>query len=162
MKGKQTRGRRWWKCLHYNELQYAEANSDHKWEHLKEAHGITKTGRKTPIPTGKIKFNNPFNPDNPIIRPSSAYIQLIITIIRKPFEDALVALVIICQLALSLIVNDMFYTFLKVVFLKIDDVLLRSSHIIRKWVIEYFEKRKKQLKKELKKCQSNVNFSFDL
>jgi len=45
----------------------------------------------------------------------------------------------------------MFYTFLKVVFPKIDDVLLRSGHIIRKWVIEYFEKRKKQLKKELKK-----------
>jgi hypothetical protein len=57
----------------------------------------------------------------------------------------------ICQLVLSLIVNDMFYTFLKVVFPKIDDVLLRSGHIIRKWVIEYFEKRKKQLKKELKK-----------
>ena len=56
----------------------------------------------------------------------------------------------------------MFYTFLKVVFLKINDVLLKSGYIIRKWVIEYFEKRKKQLKKELEKCQSNVNFSFDL
>jgi len=74
MKGKQTRGRRWWKCLHYNELQYVEANSDYKWEYLKEAHGITKTGRKTLIPTGKIKFNNPSNPDNPTIRLSSAYI----------------------------------------------------------------------------------------
>ena len=56
----------------------------------------------------------------------------------------------------------MFYTFLKVVFPKIDDVLPRSGHTIRKWVIEYFEKQKKQLKKELEKCQSNVNFSFDL
>ena len=87
-----------------------------------------------------------------MIRLSSAYIQLIITIIRKPFEDALVALVIICQLALSLIINDMFYTFLKVIFLKINNVLSKSGYIIRKWVIEYFEKRKKQLKKELKKC----------
>jgi hypothetical protein len=74
MKGKQTRGRRWWKCLYCNELQYIEANSDHKWEHFKEAYRITKTGRKTLIPTGKIKFNNPPNPDNPTIRPSSAYI----------------------------------------------------------------------------------------
>jgi hypothetical protein len=48
-------------------------------------------------------------------------------------------------------VNDMFYTFLKVVFPKINNVLLRSGHIIRKWVIEYFEKQKKQLKKELEK-----------
>jgi hypothetical protein len=56
----------------------------------------------------------------------------------------------------------MFYTFLKVIFPKINDVLLRSGHIIYKWAIEYFEKRKKQLKKELEKYQSNVNFSFDL
>ena len=86
-----------------------------------------------------------------MIRLSSAYIQLTITIIRKPFKDALVALVMICQLALSLIINDMFYTFLKLVFPKIDDVLPRSGYTIRKWVIEYFEKRKKQLKKELEK-----------
>jgi hypothetical protein len=67
MKGKQTRGRRWWKCLYYNELQYAEANSDYKWEHLKEAYRITKIGRKTLIPTNKIKFNNPLNLDNSMI-----------------------------------------------------------------------------------------------
>jgi len=57
---------------------------------------------------------------------------LTITVVRKPFEDALVALVVICQLALSLVVNELFYEFIKVVFLKIDSVLLKSGKTIQK------------------------------
>ena len=58
--------------------------------------------------------------------------QLTTIVIRKPFEDALVTLVMICQLALSLVVNDLFYGFLKVIFLKVDDILPKSSDIIRR------------------------------
>jgi hypothetical protein len=89
-------------------------------------------------------------------------VQLTTTVVRKPFEDALVALVVICQLALSLVVNDLFYEFMKVVFPKIDSVLPWSSNTIRKWIIEAFELRKNQLKKSLMNCQSLVHFSFDL
>ena len=156
------RGRRFWKCHHCNEIQHAEANSDNKWLHLKQAHGITQYGRKTPILTGQIKFSTPLNPDSPSIRPSSAYVQLTTTVIRKPFEDALVALVVICQLALSLVVNDLFYGFLKVIFPKVDDILPKSGDIIRRWIIQAFELRKQRLKESFKKCQSNINFSFDL
>ena len=56
--------------------------------------------------------------------------QLTTRVIQKPFKDALIALVIIYQLALSLIVNDLFYGFLKVIFPKINDVLLKSGNII--------------------------------
>jgi hypothetical protein len=89
-------------------------------------------------------------------------VQLTTTVIRKPFEDALVALVVICQLALSLVVNDLFYGFLKVIFPKVDDILPKSGDTIRRWIIQAFELRKQRLKESFKKCQSNVNFSFDL
>ena len=59
-------------------------------------HRIIKTGRKTLIPFGKIKFTSILNPDYLTIRQADIYIQLTITIVRKPFKDALVALVIIC------------------------------------------------------------------
>jgi hypothetical protein len=57
-------------------------------------------------------------------------VQLTTTVVQKPFEDVLVALVVICQLALSLVVNDLFYEFIKVVFLKIDSVLPWFSNTI--------------------------------
>ena len=56
----------------------------------------------------------------------------------------------------------MFYRFLKVIFLKVDDILPKSSDIIRRWIIQVFELRKQRLKESFKKCQSNINFSFDL
>ena len=115
-------------------------------------HRIIKTGRKTLIPFGKIKFTSILNPDHPTIRQAGVYVQLTITIIRKPFEDALVALVVICQLALSLVVNDLFYRFLKVLFPKVDDVLPRHSNTIRKWIMNVFELRKNRLKQSLSKC----------
>ena len=125
-------------------------------------HRITKTGRKTLIPFGKIKFTSILNPDHLTIRQAGVYVQLTITIIRKPFKDALVALVVICQLALSLVVNDLFYGFLKVLFPKVDDVLPRHGNTIRKWIMNAFELRKNRLKQSLSKCQSLVHFSFDL
>ena len=75
-------------------MQFAESESQGRGNHLIR-HGITKHGRKTLIPFGQIKFISPPDPDNLIIRQSGAYIQLTITIIRKPFKDALVALVVI-------------------------------------------------------------------
>jgi hypothetical protein len=161
-KGKQMRGRRWWKCHHCNEIQHVEANNDNKIAHLREAHGITENGQKTPNKNSTIKFNNPPNLDNPLGRQSEAYVQLTTRVVAKPFEDALIALVVICQLALSLVMNDFFYGFLKVLFPKIDDVLPKSGKTIRSWVMQAFELQKERLKKELAECQSNVNFSFDL
>ena len=132
-------------------MQLAESGSQGRGNHLIR-HGIIKHGRKTLIPFRQIKFIGPPDPDNPTIRQSGAYIQLTITIIRKPFEDALVALVVICQLALSLVVNDLFYGFLKVVFPKVDDILPKHGNTIRKWIMEAFELRKKRLKDSLQKC----------
>jgi hypothetical protein len=125
-------------------------------------HGITKHGRKTPNTAGQIKFTTASNPDDPELRQSRAYVQLTTTVVRKPFEDALVALLVICQLALSLVVNDLFYEFLKVVFPKVDDVLPKCGNTIRSWIIAHFEHRKTKLKASLERCQSNINFSFDL
>ena len=112
-------------------MQLVESGSQRRGNHLIR-HGIIKHGRKTLIPFGQIKFISPPDPDNLTIRQSGVYVQLIITIIRKPFKDALVALVMICQLVLSLVVNDLFYGFLKVVFLKVDNILPKYGNIIRK------------------------------
>ena len=112
-------------------MQLAESESQRRGNHLIR-HGIIKHGRKTLIPFEQIKFISPPDPDNPTIRQSSAYVQLITTIIRKPFEDTLVALVVICQLALSLVVNDLFYSFLKVVFPKVNNILPKHRNTIHK------------------------------
>ena len=56
--------------------------------------------------------------------------QLITRVIQKPFKDALIALVVIYQLALSFVVNNLFYGFLKVIFPKINNVLPKGSDII--------------------------------
>ena len=76
-------------------MQFAESESQGRGNHLIR-HGITKQGRKTLIPFKQIKFISPLDFNNLTIRQLSAYIQLTITIIRKLFEDALVALVMIC------------------------------------------------------------------
>jgi len=76
-------------------VQLVESGSQRRGNHLIR-HGIIKHGRKTLIPFGQIKFISPPDPDNPTIRQSGVYIQLTTTIVRKLFEDALVALVVIC------------------------------------------------------------------
>ena len=140
----------------------ADSGSQGRTNHLCK-HGITKGGRQTPIPLGRLKFTTPpKDPDNPSIRQSGAYVQLTTTVVQKPFEDALVALVVICQLALSLVVNELFYEFMKVVFPKIDSVLLKLGKTIRKWIIKAFKLRKDRLKQSLVNSQSLVHFSFDL
>jgi hypothetical protein len=142
-------------------VQLADSGSQGRTNHLRR-HGITKHGRKAPLPLGQIKFTTPSDPDNPTLRQSGAYVQLTTTVVRKPFEDALVALVVICQLALSLVVNNMFYDFIKVIFPKVDTIIPRHGNTIRKWIMEAFHRRKQKLKDSFEKCQSNVNFSFDL
>jgi hypothetical protein len=112
-------------------VQLIESRSQERGNHLIR-HRIIKYGQKTLIPFRQIKFTGPPNPNNLTIRQLGVYIQLIITIIQKPFKDALVALVIICQLALSLVVNDLFYGFLKVVFPKVNNILPKHRNTIRK------------------------------
>jgi hypothetical protein len=130
-------------------------------------HGITKHGRKTPNRITQLQFPPPGIATNgtnqqPLIRQAGAYVQLTTTVVQKPFQDALVALVVICQLALSLVVNDLFSLFLTILFPKIDQLLPKHGNTIRTWIMAAFKSRKDQLIASFQRCQSNVNFSFDL
>lgn len=81
---------------------------------------------------------------------------------KQPFLDALVAFLVICQLSFTLLVGDLFVTFLQVLYPKISDLIPSSSNTLRSYVMDMFTERKKKLKTALHNSPSLVHFSFDL
>ncbi|KAH8587862.1 hypothetical protein B0O99DRAFT_473497, partial [Bisporella sp. PMI_857] len=79
-----------------------------------------------------------------------------------PFTDALVAFLVICQMALSLVANEVFLEFLEQLYPTIRKILPHSSHTIREYIINAFKARKQKLKESLTMSQSKISFSFDL
>lgn len=96
------------------------------------------------------------------IRQSSAYVSLPVTVVKKAFLDALVAFVVVCQMALTVTTNQFFVIFLKSIFPKIEDILPKCSKTLRSLVILHFEQRKEVLKGILRRSKSQIHFSFDL
>jgi hypothetical protein len=158
-KGNQLRNRRIWHCAYCTEWQFAEANSHNKEGHLRK-HGITQHGKKTP--TYPLDRYAATHNDQPVLRQKEAYIQLTTAVMLDPFKEALVAFVVICQVALSLVVNDLFVEFLELVYPTVLSVLPRASNTIREWVIEAFQARKEKVKEVLARSNSKIHFSFDL
>jgi hypothetical protein len=96
------------------------------------------------------------------LRQSEAYVNLTTSVLKSPFTDALIAFLVICQMALNLVANDVFLEFLEQLYPTIRKILPQSSNTIRKYIIVAFEARKKKLKESLAKAKSKMSFSFDL
>lgn len=154
-----------WKCKHCNELQFATANNRNKEAHLDKRHRITKHGNKTPRPNpfrGTYLSNAPAEPQEPI-RQSEAYVQLPVIIKSTVFQDALVAFIVLCHLAISLIESTVFIELLTVLYPSLgQSKLLPGKDTMRAWIIDAFEVRKKRMRTMLQKSESKIHFSFDL
>ena len=98
----------------------------------------------------------------PLIRQSESYVNLTTTVMLGLFKNALVAFVVICQVALSLVVNEVFIEFLKIIYPLIRNLLLLISNTIRGQIIEAFKAQKGSLKQRLTKSNSIIHFSFNL
>jgi len=163
--GKPLRNRTMWKCKHCNELQFATANNRNKEVHLDNRHGITKHGNKTPRPNPFRQIHLPNTPAEPRepIRQSEAYVQLPVMIKSSFFQAALVAFIVLCHLAISLIESTVFIEFLTVLYPSLgQSKLLPRKDTMRTWIIDAFEVRKKRMGTMLQESKSKIHFSFDL
>lgn len=169
--GKELRNRKIWKCKHCNEVQFADANSQNKPTHLR-VHGISKHGRKTPREWFQRSSLAPSNSDSGLsgddnedttpIRQSGSYVQLTTAVKKAPFEEALIAFFVVCQIAIGLVADELFVAFLRIVYPSIDKLLPGCGNTLRALVMEAFNKRKKHLKGVLARAVSKIHFSFDL
>ncbi|KAF5120944.1 putative AC transposase [Metarhizium anisopliae] len=166
--GKELRNRKIWKCKHCSEVQFADANSQNKPTHLL-VHGISKHGRKTPREWVQRSYLAPSNSDSgddngdtTPIRQSGSYVQLATTVKRAPFEEALIAFFVVCQIALRLVADELFVGFLRIVYPSIDKLLPGCGNTLRTLVLEAFNKRKEHLTGVLARSVSKIHFSFDL
>ncbi|KJZ68600.1 hypothetical protein HIM_12009 [Hirsutella minnesotensis 3608] len=156
--GKELRNRKIWKY----------ANSQNKPTHLL-VHGISKHGRKTPREWVQRSSLAPSTSDSgdyheytTPIRQSGSYVQLATTVKRAPFEEALIAFFVVCQIALRLVADELFVGFLRIVYPSIDKLLPGCGNTLRALVLEAFNKRKEHLKEVLARSVSKIHFSFDL
>lgn len=166
--GKELRNRKIWKCKHCNEVQFADANSQNKPAHLR-VHGISKHGRKNPREWFQRSSLPPSNSDSgdddedaTPIRQSGSYVQLTTAVKKAPFEEALIAFFVVCQIALRLVADELFVAFLRIVYPSIDKLLPGCGNTLRAMVMEAFNKRKKHLKGLLARSASKIHFSSDL
>jgi hypothetical protein len=163
LQGEQLRNRKVWKCAHCNECQFAEANAKNKATHLKKKHGILKDGNREPRkPMDRFLSKAQAIEQSENLRQSEAYVQLTTKVVMDPFIDALVAFVVICQLALSLVTNRLFVEFLEVIYPNIEQLLPKKGDTIRVWIKDAFKRRKARLKLSLHRANSRIHFSFDL
>lgn len=158
--GTQRRNSLFWRCKieGCKELQFSRANSENKEGHLKRAHGITRHGKKTPtMPVDKdaIKVVS-------VRAEKEGYTNLVSVVSLKPLKEALIAWLVICQLSLSLAVNDLFIEFLEVLYPSVRTLLPLASNTIRSWIMASFVLRKSRMKETLHKAPSLIHFSFDL
>lgn len=161
-KQRKLRNRKIWKCRHCDETQYASANSGNKEVHLLERHSITKAGNKLPRARPLDQYTRTSVENAPSIRQPESYVQLTTAIMVTPFKEALIAFIVICQMALSLVTNDIFVEFLRIIYPSITQILPSSQNTIRDWVITAFEARRIKLKASLSRSESMIHFSFDL
>lgn len=154
-----------WKCKHCNELQFATANNKNKETHLDKNHGITKHGNKTPRSNPFRQTHLGHTPAEPRenIRQTEAYVQLPVVVKSSFFQDALVAFIVLCHMALSLVESAVFIEFLTVLYPSLNQSkLLPAKDTMRTWIISAFEVRKDRMKTMLQKSKSKIHFSFDL
>jgi hypothetical protein len=162
---KPLRNRAMWKCKHCNELQFATANNKNKEVHLDKGHGITKHGNKIPRLNLFRQTHLPNTPAEPreTIRQNEAYVQLPVIVKSSLFQDALVAFIVLCHLAISLVESTVFIEFLTVLYPSLgQSKLLPGKDTMRTWIIDAFEARKKRMRTMLQKSKSKIHFSFDL
>lgn len=157
--GIELRGRQYWKCRHCNHYCVGKTtNNDNKLAHLQRAHRITANGNK--IPREPLPFREQGAPVS--IRANEAYVSIAHKFLENDFQKAVVAFVVICQLSLSLMVNDLFVELLKVIYPTIGKLLPLATGTIRTWVLNSFNLRKQRLKQDMARSLSRIHFSFDL
>lgn len=141
-----------------NEVQFSRANSENKEGHLKRAHSITKHGKKTPtMPVNKDAAREV------IARAEKeGYANLVSVLKVDSFKEALIAWIVICQLSISVAVNELFIKFLELLYPSIRTVLPSASNTIRSWIMASFTFQKCRIKEKLHKVSSLIHFSFDL
>jgi hypothetical protein len=98
----------------------------------------------------------------PSLRQSESYVALGTAVLINPFIDALVAFIVICQMAISLVADELFIEFLQVIFPKIKDILPGCGKSMRGYIIKAYEQRKVKVKDILARSKSKIHFSFDL
>lgn len=149
-------------CNWCPEVQHLTANSDNKVAHLRGKHGITKDGRKEPW-KHVTKEEAAGNVKRVSLRGEKEGVSNLVQVVQlNPFKSALIAWIVICQLSLSLAVNDLFVEFLKTIYPSIDKILPSATKTIRRWIMEAYEARKVIMKEDLHRAISNIHFSFDL
>lgn len=129
-----------------------------KESHLCKAHGITKHGKKEPtkqVVPGAAKATS-------LRAEKEGFTNLVNVVNLKSFKEALIAWIVICQLSISLAVNDLFVECLQTLYPSIAEILPSASNTIRSWIMAAFEKRKMKMKEDLQQAVSKIHFSFDL
>ena len=129
---------------------------------MSRVHGITELGKQIPTrPMDKFTAGKADSTTAPKRRDEIS-IQLTTTVKLPDFKDALITLVVLCQLSFHLVVDQIFVEFLKTIFPLIEDILPSSSNTIRAWVLSSFKDRKAKIIGVLARSRSIVHLSFDL
>lgn len=151
-----------WKCVHCStEVQFATANSQNKTAHLRK-HGITQHGRKEPRQWIQNIAESSPPPEADPLRRTGSYVELTHAVQRNPFQEALIAFIVVCQMAMSLVADEIFLTFLRVLYPSIHKLMPGCGNTMRVLIIDAFKVRKAKLKETLKRAPSKTSFSFDL
>ena len=114
-------------------------------DHWKTKHSIDKNGKPVQAPK----------------QDASGTFSLISSFDFKIWKLVFIQWVVHCHIALSQIENPYFKKMVRLLNEGLA-ALIPGRKTIRKWIIEEFEQRKKELRHELRAARSNIHISFDL
>jgi hypothetical protein len=116
-------------------------------------HRIDKTG--SPVSTSTASIADRF----PVGVTTSS---LVTTINWEAFKTALITWIVCSHIAFSMVGNALFRDVLRCCSVAIVEVLPASGDVIRRWILQAYESRKRQLRCELHNSKGLIHISFDL
>jgi hypothetical protein len=159
---------RFWQCLVCKRVMnkstiYSASATSAPFRHLKTEHGIIERDKRFIQVEQEADSNSEPGTGSPIANSFNSLVQS--RLFGKKLIDKLRYLflqwIVCCHLALVMVENPFFLSFIRLINSTVLDYLPKSSNTLRGWVLGEYQRQKDIKKDIMRKSRSRISLSFD-
>jgi|SRR5271163_624960 len=152
---------RYWCCsLCKRTKTFGMTHSDHIRDHLRSRHSVTDS--KPPSSNKSVLELQQHAPMLASQRTSNLSDTDRHTVLATKFQAALVAFIVVAQVAFSIVESKYFQALLCLLSDLVPSLLPTSHNTAKSWIMNSYNKKKLTIKRMVAKSRSKINISFDL
>jgi hypothetical protein len=151
---------KFWQCLICKHMKkptvLAAAATTSSFRHLKAEHGIIERNKRFVLLEQEARTDSPITSSFNSLATGHLFSKSLIDEVRFLFLQWIIC----CHIALTMVENRFFLSFIRLINLPVLSYLPKSSTTLRKWVINEYQ-RQKNIKEVVGKSRSRITISFD-